>query len=292
MPAIVPPGQAVDRGRVKHFGSATKPTSVRRTLVVLCFIGMTCIACGRTANAAPFDEQGSRSVQGKDWSVRIGALGIHKPAYEGSDDYELRAFPLIDVTVGETFFLHARTGAGVYIWNRNDCKIGLAVGYTFGREEDDSSDLRGLGDIDDGATANLLFEWAAGEVNLRARYEEQFTGHGTGFQVHLGLGHDLHVADKTILKSSIRTTYASSDYMEEYFGISPGQSTRSGLPVYDAAGGFKSVGFHMMAIHRLDRHWGILAGAGYDRLVGDAGDSPVVKNENQYGISIGVSYMF
>ena len=282
---------ALDCGNNEHSGSATQPVIICRTLFILFFIGMTCIAGGCPANAAPFQEQECPSVQGKDWSLSIGALGNHKPAYEGSDDYEWRAFPLIDVTVGDTFFLHARTGLGAYVWNRNGCKIGLAVGYTFGREEDDSSDLRGLGDIDDGATANLLFEWAAGNVSLGARYEEQFTGHGTGFQVHLGLGHDLHVADKTILKPSIRTTYASADYMEEYFGISPGQSTRSGLPVYDAAGGFKSVGFHMMAIHRLDRHWGILAGAGYDRLVGDAGESPVVKNENQYHISIGVSYM-
>ncbi len=292
MRAIVPIDQTVERGRGKLPGSDTKVTIICRTLFILFFIGMPCIASGWTVNAVPFQEQEYPSGQGKNWSVRIGALGTRQPAYEGSDDYEWRAFPLIDVTVGDTFFLHTRTGAGVYIWNRNDCKIALAVGYTFGREEDDSSDLRGLGDIDDGATANLLFEWVAGEVILRSRYEEQFTGHGTGFQVHFGLGHDLHVADKTILKPSIRTTYASSDYMEEYFGISPGQSTRSGLPVYDAAGGFKSVGFHVMAIHKLDRHWGILAGAGYDRLVGDAGDSPVVKNENQYGVSIGVSYMF
>jgi len=31
---------------------------------------------------------------------------------------------------------------------------------------------------------------------------------------------------------------------------------------------------------------------GYDQLVGDADESPVVKNENQYRVSIGVSYMF
>ena len=115
MRAIVPPGQAVDRGRVKHSGSATKPRSVRRTLLIVFFIGITCISCGRTANAAPFDEEGSRSVQGKDWSVRTGALGIHKPAYEGSDDYELSAFPLIDVTVGETFFyMRARAWGPTY----------------------------------------------------------------------------------------------------------------------------------------------------------------------------------
>jgi outer membrane protein len=47
-----------------------------------------------------------------------------------------------------------------------------------------------------------------------------------------------------------------------------------------------------MATYRLDRHWGIQAGAGYDRLVGDAAESPVVKDENQYRLSMGLSYTF
>jgi len=32
--------------------------------------------------------------------------------------------------------------------------------------------------------------------------------------------------------------------------------------------------------------------AGYDRLVGDAADSPVVRDENQYLAGAGLSYLF
>lgn len=262
-----------------------------RTIFIVFFIGVSCIIMGATSIAAPLQGQ-DQSYQGEDWSVRIGALGFYKPAYEGSDDYELRGFPLVDITWRDTFFLNAHTGLGAYVWNRNDCKLGLAVGYTFGRDEDDSDDLRGLGDIDGGATASALFQWAAGDAVLHARYEQQITGQDTGFQVHLGLGYDLRIAEKTTLKPSLKTTYASSDYMEEYFGISPSQSTRSGIRVYDADSGFKSWGFQIMATYRLDRHWGIQAGAGYDRLVGDAAESPVVKDENQYRLSMGLSYTF
>jgi len=263
-----------------------------RNFFIVLLLGLTFILFKGTSIAAPLQGQDQHYGQGEDWSIRIGALGIYKPAYEGSDDYELRGFPLIDITWRDTYFLNAQRGLGAYVWNRNDLKLGLAINYTFGRDEDDSSDLKGLGDIDGGATANVLFKWAIEDFALDARYEEQITGQDTGFQVHLGLGYDLRIAEKTNLKPSIKTTYASSDYMEEYFSVSPSQSARSGILVYDADSGFKSLGFQIMVIYRLDQHWGIHASAGYDRLIGEAADSPVVKDENQYRVSMGLSHEF
>ncbi len=263
-----------------------------RTSFIAVLMVMTLAVFNGTAHAAPLQGHDQPSGRARDWSVRIGAMGVYTPAYEGSDAYELRGFPQIDITFRDTVFVNARRGVGAYVWNRNNLKLGLSVGYTFGRDEDDSDDLRGLGDIDDGATANLVFEWGIGDVALDARYEEQITGHDTGFQVHLGLGYDLRIAEETTVKPSLKTTFASSDYMEEHFGVSPGQSARSGISAYEADSGFKSLGFHLMVVHRLNQHWGIQAGAGYDRLTGEAADSPVVKDENQYRVTIGLSYQF
>jgi outer membrane scaffolding protein for murein synthesis (MipA/OmpV family) len=263
-----------------------------RTFFIAVLIVTTLAFYNGTPHAAPLQSHDQPSGRDRDWSVRIGALGVYAPAYEGSDEYELRGFPLIDVTFRDTFFVNAHRGVGAYVWNRNTLKLGLSVGYTFGRDEDESDDLRGLGDIDDGATANVLFSWTIGDADLDARYEEQITGHDTGFQVHLGLGYAVRVSEETTVKPSLKTTFASADYMEEYFGVSPSQSTRSGMPGYDADSGFKSLGFHLMVIHRLNQHWRIQAGAGYDRLVGDAADSPTVKDEDQYGITVGLSYAF
>ncbi|MBN2396753.1 MAG: MipA/OmpV family protein [Deltaproteobacteria bacterium] len=263
-----------------------------RTFCIVVLVTTAFMVFGGTAAAAPPQEQDRRPDHATDWSVRIGAMGIYTPAYEGSDEYELRGFPLIDVTFRDTFFVNAHRGVGAYVWNRDTLKLGISVGYAFGRDEDDSDDLRGLGNIDDGATANVLFAWTIGDADLDARYEEQITGHDTGFQVHLGLGYAVRIAEETTVKPLLKTTFASSGYMEEHFGVSPGQSARSGMPGYDAGPGFKSFGLHIMVIHRLDRHWGVQAGAGYDRLIGEAAGSPVVKDENQYRLTIGLSYLF
>ncbi len=230
--------------------------------------------------------------QDSDWSVRLGATGMYKPEYEGSDNYEFQAMPMIDVNWRDTIFLNPGSGLGVYLWNRNDVKVGASIGYSFGRDEDETSDLHGLGDIDSGATANILFKWKIEDVFFDTRYEHQFTGENTGYQIHIGLGYDLQLREKIIFKPSVRTTFASSYYMEKYFSISQSQSLRSGLPVYDSDSGFKSVGFQIMSMYMLNRHWGLQAMASYEWLVGDAADSPVVKDEKQYLLGIGVSYTF
>jgi outer membrane scaffolding protein for murein synthesis (MipA/OmpV family) len=77
---------------------------------------------------------------------------MYKPEYEGSDDYGFKGFPLIDISWRDTIFLNARKGLGAYLWNRNDVKFGGSIGYNFGRDEDDSNDLDGLGDIDGGGS--------------------------------------------------------------------------------------------------------------------------------------------
>ena len=265
---------------------------MQHKLLIVFFIGLILIIFVGSSIAEPQKKQDQHYGQDTDWSVRLGAMGVYKPEYEGSEDYEFRGFPMIDINWRDTYFFNPRKGLGAYLWNRDDMKLGISIGYTFGRDEDDSSDLNGLGNIDRGATANVLFEWEIDDISLDARFEQQFTGEDTGFQVYIGLGYSVRLGEKIMFKPSVKTTYASSDYVEEYFSISQSQSSRSGLSVYDTNSGFKSAGFHIISIYSLNRHWGIQAMASYERLVGDTADSPVVKDENQYLLGLNLSYMF
>lgn len=263
----------------------------RKCVILLTITVMSFTLAGYAIADQSREEQRSPNPD-SDWSVRIGAFGLYAPEYEGSDNYQVKGVPFLGITWRDTVFLNARNGLGAYVLNRHDVKLGLSVGYSFGRDEDDSDDLDGLGDVDGGATANALFKWKIDAISFNAHYEQQFTGEDTGFQVHLGLGYDLMPARKFMLKPSVRTSFASSDYMEAYFGVSSNQSDRSGLREYDTDAGFKSVGAQITAIYRLTHHWGIQASTGYDRLVDDAADSPVVKDENQFRIGMGLSYTF
>lgn len=263
-----------------------------RKLIIVVLIGLILIVIEGSSIAEPREKQDQQYGRHNDWSVRLGVMGMYKPEYEGSDDYEFQGFPMIDITWRDTIFLNPRRGLGAYLWNQDRLRLGVSIGYSFGRDEDDSNDLEGLGDIDGGATANVLFEWEVDDFTFDMRYEHQFTGDDTGFQAHIGLVYELRLGEKTILKPSVQTTYSSSGYMEEYFSISPSQSARSGLIVYDADSGFKSVGINLISIYRINKKWGMNAMASYDLLLGDTADSPVVKDENQYLLGAGLSYTF
>ena len=248
------------------------------------------VAAGSAAE--PYQKQEQRHGPASDWSVQLGALVLYKPEYEGAEDDEIRGFPLVDITWRERYFFNPRKGLGAYLWGRDAMKVGLSIGYAFGRDEDDSSDLDGLGDIDGGLTGNILFKQDIDDFTLDARFEQQITGEDTGFQIHLGLGYMVRYGKKIFFKPSLKASYASADYAEKYFSISPGQSFRSGLRVYDASAGFKSAGFNILSIYSINRHWGVQALAAYDRLLGDTADSPVVRDRNQYRAGLGVSYRF
>jgi outer membrane protein len=87
--------------------------------------------------------------------------------------------------------------------------------------------------------------------------------------------------------------YADSDYMNTYFGVSPTDSSLSGLPIYDADGGTCNFRIFPGVVMHLSPKWHLAAGVRYQRLVGDAEDSPVVKDAgsaDQFIAGLGVAY--
>ena len=59
--------------------------------------------------------------------------------------------------------------------------------------------------------------------------------------------------------------------------MTPAVAGATGLAALDPDGGIYAVGGIANFTHRLGRNWGVQAYAGYDRLVGDAADSPIVR---------------
>ena len=121
-------------------------------------------------------------------------------------------------------------------------------------------------------------------------------GGADGFVGDIGANLIARPTERLVLKAGPTASFASSDYMDSYFGVSARESAASGfrLGAYDPDGGFKSVGVAASARYEIFTDWFINADAKYDRLVGDAEDSPLVQagDENQYFFGLGVSKRF
>ena len=245
--------------------------------------------------------------EGSDWDIRIGAGAEYIPKYEGSDEMKARALPLMDITWKDLVFLHSRDGLGVHLYNEGGLTVSARVAYVFARDESDSSALRGMGDIDETAAATLTLKYDLGLLAPYARVSRHLGG-TEGTLVKAGVGGIVPPAllsggmkpqemgdgglKGPVLKLAASITWADDTYMENYFGVNPAQSSASGHPRYSPESGFKSVDLEAGVIWLFAENWAVYALAGYSQLLGDAKDSPIVKDDGRLSGGLFLFYGF
>jgi outer membrane protein len=97
------------------------------------------------------------------------------------------------------------------------------------------------------------------------------------------------------LSGGPRLTAGTAASMSPYFSITSAQSALSGLPVYDARGGLRSYGLGTQATYTFNRNWASAVFLEYERLAGDAANSPLVTlrgSRNQVQVGIDLTYSF
>lgn len=227
-----------------------------------------------------------------DLIIELGAGAQVRPDYPGAKNYEV--WPTGFVTL---HYLEL-PGFGV-LKNARTVEQGWSFGPSFNlqskRKTSDYPELFGLNDIDMtfelGAKVGYTFDWI--RPWIAARYG--LGGH-SGIVGETGL--DFIFRPSEVFQWSVgpRASFANRDYMETYFGITPAESALSGtLAAYSPGGGFKGVGAELNARYEFAPQWAVRGEFIYERLIGDAADSPIVQqvgSANQYTAKLGLTYMF
>jgi len=223
--------------------------------------------------------------------IELGAGAQVRPEYPGSKDYQF--WP----TGFATLHYLQIPGFGV-VKNPRTSDQGWSFGpsfdYTSKRKSADYSELFGLNDVgatyEIGAKVGYTFDWIRPWVAARYAF-----GGGEGLVGETGLDFIFRFSPVFEFTAGPRASFASSDYMQAYFGVTPLESARSGiLAPYSASGGFKSVGAGFTTRYEFAPQWAIRGEFLYEKLVGDAADSPIVQvgDANQYTAKLGVTYTF
>jgi MipA family protein len=79
-----------------------------------------------------------------------------------------------------------------------------------------------------------------------------------------------------------RLSFANDEYMDTYFAVPTGAT----LPAYSADGGLYTAGLEFTVRHDFSEVWAVEGALGWTRLVGDAGDSPVVQDRDSGTVSV------
>lgn len=229
----------------------------------------------------------------KNWQCIIGGGVGYKPTYEGSNKFEAVPIPVVSAEYKEGLvFANVRNGIGSYPLRGENYKVGASLGYAAGRDEDDDrKNLLGMGDVDPSITANLLGEYNYGMAQFTGKVSTGVSG-DYGTTAEFRVGSSCPVTPRIKLTGSVGTTWADEEHMNSCFGISAAQSTRSGYRRYEAESGLKSIGFVIGANYAITKKWSANATFRGDQLMGDAADSPIVKDDFVPAIFLTTSYRF
>lgn len=131
-------------------------------------------------------------------------------------------------------------------------------------------------------------------VRLRAELRRGIGGHD-GWVSELSADAIARDGDNWLGSLGPRMTLTDRRYQRAYSGVTSAASAASGLAAYRPNGGISAVGISASGLVQLDKRWGLATYARYDRLVGDAGRSPIARgpgSRNQPSVGLALSYIF
>jgi len=224
-------------------------------------------------------------------SLTLGLAVARLPEYEGSDQFETRALPVISYRSGR-FFAGTLTGVGYNLSNLPSVEFGPLLTYRFGRDESDSPRLNGMGDIDAGVDLGAYVRWNAHPFSLGARLEQGVGGNVTGTSLRLDAAYLLPIDQRNALRLDAAVDWADTEIMQGFFGVSAAQSLRSGLPGYAASSGIRRYGVAATWAHNITPQWSSTVRLGVYRLGSEAAGSPLTLKRSAALVSAGLSYRF
>jgi outer membrane protein len=243
-------------------------------------------AAAAFATAAPAQET----------TVTIGAGAQVYPQYPGADDYGI--YPLLTGGLrraGEPMEFGAPDdGFGIgLLGSHSRVDFGPVVRFQNKRRQRDvGADVGNVPFTVEGG--GFVEAWLGDNFRLRADARRGLGGHD-GWIGDVGADFVLRDDDSYIFSIGPRLRWSDDRYQDTYFGVTPAVATATGLPAYNPGGGIHAVGAEAGLTYRLGRRWGLFGYAGYDRLVGDAADSPIVRafgSRDQFSGGLGLFYEF
>lgn len=245
------------------------------------------------AHAQTTDGEGAARTR----TVLLGGVIDWKPAFPGANSRNTGFFPLIAVwnddermpveTPDESFGIN-------FIGDDEDMSAGFVLATSPRRRQRDVGlDVRNVGfGVEAGGFAQ---SWLGDAVRLRAEVRQGIGGHG-------GMTADVAAdlvyrdrADDVHLTLGLRLRWGNGRHQRRYFGVTAEEALANGIAAYRPGSGIYAYGAVASAHVVVAPTIGVYGFGGYERLIGDAADSPIVRtvgNRDQVSFGIGLSYRF
>ena len=244
-------------------------------------------------------------------TVTIGAGAAYIPDYEGSDDYRIIPAAAIRGRVSGISFFTRATYLYVDVIPRGEGNLEFDVGpiagvrlNRTGKIKDDFVDrLPELNTaVEVGGFVGVTYHGLTNPYDaLSFRVDvvkDVANAHGSTL-VTPTIDFGTPLSRFTYVGASLSAEWAGGGYADYYYSITPAEALASGLPAYDADGGFKNWRLGLLVNQSisgdLTHGFSIFGTGSYSRLSGDFKDSPVVHDRGSAGqwlAAVGLAYTF
>jgi MipA family protein len=236
-------------------------------------------------------------AQNDGWIVTVKGTAQVSPTFLGSSRYSLYGWPSLSWhRVGEPAqFSAPDDGVGFSLYDTSWLRIGPVARINPGRYSGSEGRLTGLDDVKWAFEPGVFLElWPTNQI--RARMEVRYGINGfNGFVGNLGLDF-VQPWGRFTFSGGPRLAWGDTDFTRAFFGVTFVEASINPLVTpYRPNGGVTSVGVAAAVSYAWSDAWTTTAFAGYNRLVSDAGNSPIVTSlgsRDQYILGMSLAYSF
>ncbi|MDD3800298.1 MAG: MipA/OmpV family protein [Novosphingobium sp.] len=277
------------------------------------FVAASALGCALTwAVPAAAQDDPETTILDRD-HLTVGVGGFYGPSYDGSDDYVVSPFPVVQGHF-RGVDINPRPGGVALdvVPDSRDAKIGFSFGpvatVSFNRNRQIKDPVvKAAGKLDaaielgvtGGVTAyRVLNDYDA--LTLSADVKWDVNGAYKGMTWSPSISYLTPLSKAVLVTLSAGAHHADGDYARYYYSVTPVQSAASGLPQYEAKAGWDSVNVGMLVGWDLsgdlrDGGFALFAAAGYSRMLNDAKRTPytAIRGEaDQWIGGAGLAYTF
>jgi len=239
-------------------------------------------------------DNSSEGTAERNWSLAIGGGITYSSEFDGGADRETNFVPFFDASYTYKNWKLSLGGLSYNFIDTKNFQLGTRLGFDGGRDDDDlPPDRRGLGDVDGGLEAKLFVEYQAfGGISLSFDATQSFAD-SNGLTLTAAIKTEFPLFKEQVFGGvGVIASWANSDHMETFFSVNALQSASSGLRQFDAGSGIRDVAIEGDIAYLINKNWNLNFGGGIEIFLSDAGDSPVIEEDIQPFVFVGLGYKF